>query len=102
MKPKLDGNVIRDNNLEDIQKVILSMKNYNYYPNTVYVKVGKPVSISLDNSVKGCYRTVVIGELGLKKTFRSSTDTLDFTPKEKGTYEFSCGMRMGVGKIIVN
>lgn len=103
MKPKIEGNISGNgNNSESIQKVVLSMKNYNYYPNTIYVKVGQPVSISLDDSVQGCYRTIVISELGLKKTFKFSSDTLDFTPKEKGTYEFSCSMRMGIGTIIVN
>jgi len=103
MKPKIDGNVTgNEDDSKNVQKIVLSMKNYNYHPNTIYVKARQPVSISLDDSVQGCYRTLVISELGLKKTFKSSNDTLDFTPKEKGTYEFSCSMRMGIGTLIVN
>jgi plastocyanin domain-containing protein len=100
---KTDGNVTLNNsNSENIQKIVLGMKDYNYSPNTIYVKVGQQVSISLDNSVQGCYRTIIIDKLGLKKTFKSSGDTLDFTPIEKGTYKFSCSMGMGTGTIIVN
>lgn len=103
MKLRVDGNTVgNEHNSGDIQKIVLSMKDYNYYPNTIYVNAGQPVSISLDDSVQGCYRTLVISELGLKKTFKSSSDTLDFTPMEKGSYEFSCSMRMGTGIIIVN
>lgn len=88
-------------NGNDAQKIVLSMKNFNYYPNTIYAKAGQPVSISLDNSVGGCYRSIVISALGLRKTFKSSSDTLDFTPKEKGTYKFACSMGMGAGTLIV-
>ena len=84
-----------------VQKIVLSMKDFNYYPNTIYVKAGKPVSISLDDSVGGCYRSIVISSLGLRKTLKSSSDTLDFTPKEKGTYRFACSMGMGTGTLIV-
>ena len=36
---------------DGIQEVVLSLKNYNYYPNTVRVKSGTPVRISLDSIV---------------------------------------------------
>ena len=45
------------------QKIILSYKNGNYYPQTITVKSGQPVQISLDSSVKGCYRSFTISSL---------------------------------------
>jgi len=35
----------------EAQKVVIGVKDYNYYPNTIKVKAGVPVSLSLDKSV---------------------------------------------------
>jgi plastocyanin domain-containing protein len=83
------------------QKIVLSLENYNYYPNTITVKAGQPVSISLDKSVGGCLRSFTIPSLGLSKNLRTPQDTLDFTPTQKGTYKFACSMGMGTGTLIV-
>ena len=98
----VNANVIEGNNVQgDVQKVILSSKNLNYYPQEVEVKAGQPVSISLDSNVKGCLRAFYIRDLDLGKVLRTPQDTLDFTPTKKGTYTFSCSMGMGYGKLIV-
>ena len=85
----------------DFQKVVLSFKNYNYFPNTVEVEVGKPVRIYLDSSVGGCYRSFTIKQLGVSKYLRTPEDYVEFTPKEAGTYRFACSMGMGYGNLIV-
>jgi len=87
-----------DNN--QIQKITLSMKG-NYYPNTINVKSGIPVEITLDSSVRGCYRSFSIPKLDVSKYSSSPTDTIKFTPNEKGTFRFQCSMGMGTGTIIV-
>lgn len=83
------------------QKVVLGMKNYNYYPNTVTVKAGKPVRIYLDSTVGGCYRSFVISAFNVRKTLRTPSDYVEFTPTQKGTYGFSCSMGMGRGTLVV-
>ena len=83
------------------QKVVLSMKDANYYPQEVYVKAGQPVSISLDSSVTGCLRSFTIKSLGVAKTLRTPSDTVTFTPTKPGTYNFACSMGMAYGKLIV-
>ena len=85
----------------ETQKIVLGIKDFNYYPNTITVKAGQPVSISLDSSVTGCLRTFTIPSFGISKTLKSPSDTIDFTPTEKGTYKFACSMGMGYGTIIV-
>jgi len=85
----------------EVQKIILSMKNGNYYPNTIRVKANQPVSISLDKNVGGCYRSFTIRQLGLAKYLPTPSDTINFTPKEKGIYNFACSMGMGTGTLIV-
>ena len=85
----------------EIQKIILSEKNYNYYPNEIKVKAGQPVSLSLDKSVAGCLRSFTIQDLGVAKHLRTPSDTLEFTPTKAGAYTFACSMGMGYGKLIV-
>ena len=85
----------------DVQNVVLGIKNYNYYPNTINVKVGMPVRISLDNSVVGCYRSFTIKELGIAKNLQTPNDYVEFVPEKKGTYRFACSMGMGHGTLIV-
>jgi plastocyanin domain-containing protein len=96
------GNVIGANNQAagDVQDVIMGLKNYNYYPNTIRVKADQPVSISLDSSAVGCSRFLTIPQLKLSKNLATPSDTLVFTPK-KGTYRFACGMGMYYGTLIV-
>lgn len=91
------GNVVSG----DVQKVVLSYKNGNYYPNTVTVKAGTPVQLSLDSSVAGCYRSFTIKQLGVAKNLRSPSDFVEFTPSTPGTYRFACSMGMGTGTLVV-
>jgi len=85
----------------EVQQVTLSYKDYNYYPNTITVKANQPVSITLDSSIKGCYRSFTIRELGVNKYSKTPSETVDFTPTKKGTFRFACSMGMGTGTIIV-
>jgi|SRR3989344_929288 len=94
----ITGSIIKNNN---IQKITLSIKDYNYYPNTIKVKAGVPVRINLDKSVVGCYRSFTIRDFGISKRLATPEDYVEFTPTKKGTYTFSCAMGMGRGKIIV-
>lgn len=98
------GNVIdnaRNENVGDVQKINIGFKNYNYYPNTITVKEGIPVEITLDNSVRGCFRSFNIKKLGVSGYSSDSSQTITFTPTQKGSFEFACGMRMGRGTITV-
>lgn len=98
------GNIINNagnSNTGDVQKINIGFKNYNYYPNTITVKQGVPVEITLDSSVRGCYRSFNIKSLGVSKSSSSPSDIIKFTPNQKGSFEFACGMRMGTGTIIV-
>jgi len=84
-----------------VQKIVISMQNYNYYPNTITVEAGKPVEITLDSSVGGCYRSFNIPSLGVSYRSSNPGDKITFTPTKKGSFEFACSMRMGRGTIIV-
>lgn len=86
---------------KDVQKIVLSIQNYNYYPNTVIVKAGMPVRIYLDSTVAGCYRSFTIKDFGIAKNLPTPKDYVEFTPTKIGTYKFACSMGMGTGTLIV-
>jgi plastocyanin domain-containing protein len=94
-------NSINNQGNEKTQEVILSIKNYNYYPNTIKVKSGIPVRIFLDESVVGCYRSFTIRDFGIAKYLKTPSDYVEFTPNKKGKFTFACSMGMGTGTIIV-
>lgn len=94
-------NEIKETDNSEIQEVVIGMKNYNYYPNTIEVLEDKPVRIYLDKSVVGCFRSFTIRSLGISKNLRTPNDYIEFTPTEKGEFTFACSMGMGQGKLIV-
>ena len=55
----ITGNAVANDFRGEMQNIVIGMKNFNYYPNTIKVKAGKPVSISLDKTVSGCLRGFV-------------------------------------------
>ena len=83
------------------QKVVISQKDYNYYPREIRVKSNQPVEITLDGSLKGCLRSLSIKEFGVNEYARTPEDKITFVPDRKGTFTFSCSMGMGYGKLIV-
>ena len=86
----------------DTQIINLGIANYNYDPSTITVKQGQKVKIvgNMDQ-LQGCLRAFTIPKLGLSKTFKSSDNVLEFTPKEKGSFAYSCSMGMGRGTLLV-
>jgi len=85
------------------QVVELTLKNFNYFPNVLNLKVGKPVKIIVDtNKIGGCFSTILIPDFGIKKFIRRGDNVIEFTPTKTGTFKFYCPMGMGSGKIIVS
>lgn len=69
----------------------------------VTVKKGIPVRLhfSAEQSA-GCGKVMVMRDFGIQLISRSGEEqTAVFTPEQEGTYEYSCSMRMFIGKMKV-
>src|SRR3989338_3958400 len=97
----VSGDVVNDGDSGDAQKVVIGLKDGNYYPQEIRVKAGQAVEVSFDSSVVGCYRSFNIKQLGVSKYLKTPSDSVIFTPKDKGSYRFACSMGMGTGTLIV-
>jgi plastocyanin domain-containing protein len=97
----VESGTVAAQDMGSYQKVVLGIKNGNYYPNTISVEAGKPVRFYLDESVQGCYRSLVIPAFNVRQSLRTSSDYVEFNPSDKGEFKFSCSMGMGHGILVV-
>ncbi len=87
----------------EVQRVDLTVKDYNYYPQVINLKYNVPTEIIVDASkVKGCFQSIVIPDFNVRKYVRPGDNAIKFVPDKKGTFSYSCSMGMGYGKIVVN
>jgi plastocyanin domain-containing protein len=74
-----------------------------YEPPIVRVKAGAPLRLVFDRQeTSSCSEEIVFGDFGVRRflpAFEKTTIELD--PKKAGTYEFTCGMGMLRGQLIV-
>ena len=85
-----------------IQEVTIQVQG-GYSPATVKVKRGAPVRLLFDRQeTSGCSEEVVLGDFGIRKFLPAFQKTaVEFTPERPGTYEFTCGMSMLRGRVVV-
>ncbi len=88
--------------LEGIQEVAIVVEG-GYHPALVSVKRGKLVRLVFDRRERsGCSEEILFPDLGVRKflpPFRKTT--IELTPTETGDLEFTCGMSMLRGRLIV-
>jgi len=88
---------------EDTQEVT-STGNGGYDPTEVIVAAGKPVRMNFHRrDPSSCLQQVLIPDFNRSADLALNEITsVEFTPQKSGQYEFTCGMKMYRGKIIVN
>jgi plastocyanin domain-containing protein len=74
-----------------------------YDPARIEVRAGRPVRLLFRrDEVEGCSDTVLIPEWGITQRLPAWEETLvEFTPRTPGEFEFTCGMHMLRGSIVV-
>ena len=84
------------------QEIGIQVKG-GYEPSVIRVRRGTPVRLIFDRQeTSSCSEEVVLGALGIRKFLPAFQKTVvELTPKESGTFDFTCGMGMLHGKLIV-
>lgn len=85
-----------------VQALRVTVKG-GYSPDTLVVKRGRPVRIEFDRQeTSSCSDTVVFGDFGISQPLPAfRTTPVELTPEKAGTFEFTCGMNMMRGRLIV-
>lgn len=93
------ANVQIENGKQIINMAVVSS---GYVPNYFTVKKGVPVKWIVDGkNVFGCQGYFVVPSLNISKALNEGENIFEFTPKETGFINFSCGMGMYRGRIEV-
>ena len=86
----------------DIQVVKMHVEGSQYVFEPSSVKKGVSVRLEADVSrMPGCSKSIISSELGIRKTFNTNDNTLEFTPNKAGTFYFACSMNMYKGTLTV-
>ena len=90
---------IKEHGLQEIKVVVKG----GYSPDVIIVKKGIPVRLNFyRDETADCSDTIVFGDFKIRKPLPAyQTTPIEFTPEKEGEYEFTCGMGMMRGKLVV-
>lgn len=83
-----------------VQTIAVDLSTGAYNPNTIELKAGVPAEITFGQS-GGCTAQVQSQELGFFEDLTSGPKTIKLGALQAGTYQFTCGMGMASGSIVV-
>ncbi|MBV6431577.1 MAG: hypothetical protein IANPNBLG_01709 [Bryobacteraceae bacterium] len=85
-----------------VQEIVVTVHG-GYSPSAIHVSKDKPVRLIFDRQeTSGCSEEVVLSSFGIRKFLPAFEKTaVEFTPSQRGSFEFTCGMSMLRGKIMV-
>ncbi|MGH7535244.1 MAG: cupredoxin domain-containing protein [Gemmatimonadales bacterium] len=85
-----------------VQQITIEVEG-GYTPALVRVQAGRPVRLDFHRrETSGCTEEVVIPDFGIRTFLPPHRITpVEFTPVKPGSHEFTCGMGMVRGRVIV-
>jgi plastocyanin domain-containing protein len=85
-----------------VQEIDVTVKG-GYQPATVVARAGRPLRLNFTRrEATPCGEEVVLPDFGKRAHLpQDKTVPVEITPEKPGEYEFTCGMNMYRGKIIV-
>jgi len=85
-----------------LQQVVIRVEG-GYAPSRVRLRAGQPARLVFDRREdSSCSEEVVIPDLGIRTFLPAHQRTgVDLPPRPAGTYEFTCGMGMLRGSLVV-
>lgn len=90
---------MKERGLQEIKVVVKG----GYSPDVIIVKKGIPVRLDFyRDETADCSDTIVFGDFKIRKPLPAyQTTPIEFLPEKEGEYEFTCGMGMMRGKLVV-
>lgn len=84
----------------DVQRITIDTSAGFYDPNIITLAAGVPAEITFTQA-SGCLAQVMSEDLGFFEDLTAGDATVRLDALQAGTYEFSCGMQMVFGTIVV-
>lgn len=84
----------------DVQTISVDLSQGFYDPTVIRAKAGLPLEITFGEG-RGCLASVLIPAFGIDQDLRSGGAVVKLPAMQAGEYEFSCGMEMVFGSIVV-
>ncbi|PWU23006.1 hypothetical protein C5B42_04335 [Candidatus Cerribacteria bacterium 'Amazon FNV 2010 28 9'] len=89
--------------IDGVQHVTIVVTNSGYSPNLIQVKVGIPVQLTVStNHVYSCASSFLLNTFHVRMNLApTDSQTVTFTPLQRGAYQFNCSMGMYRGVLQV-
>lgn len=84
----------------DIQRIGVDLSQGFYDPTVIEAKAGVPLEITFGQG-QGCLAAVLFPAFGIQQDLTNGGAVVKLPAMQPGEYEFSCGMKMVFGKIVV-
>jgi plastocyanin len=84
----------------DVQRIAVDLSQGFYDPTIIEAKAGVPLEIAFGQG-QGCLSAVLVPSANVNQDLTSGGAVVKLPPMQPGEYEFSCGMHMVYGKIVV-
>jgi hypothetical protein len=89
-------------NSTSFQEIRMNVSSRGWIPNKFILKTGVPVKWIIDGQqLNGCNSGIQVPALGLRFSIKPGLQTIEFTPNQAGTIQWSCFMNMLQGVFVV-
>jgi plastocyanin domain-containing protein len=87
----------------NVEEIAVTVRG-GYSPSTIALKAGVPTRLIFNREESsGCSAQLLIPAFGVEKPLPAFTQTVvEFTPTATGTFNFTCGMGMLKGTLVVS
>lgn len=82
------------------QRISVGTSQGFWDPSVIHAVAGVPLEITFAEG-RGCLASVLIPDFGIDQDLRAGGAVVKLPAMKAGSYEFSCGMEMVYGKIVV-
>ena len=80
----------------------MAVNGYTFEPSSFTIQSGKPVRWIVDGTkAAGCTSSILFRQFGISSALQKGDNIFEFTPTQKGTFTFTCGMGMVKGTMTV-